>query len=42
METVVTTFYVDGNKFVLSRRFQSASIVQFFEERDEKSLPAKY
>ncbi len=46
---VTRTLCVDGYKFVLSERADvvlngtsvSMSMVQFFEERDGKSLPAK-
>ena len=42
----VNTFCIDGYKFVMSKGgggkyASSRSMVQFFEERDGKSLPAK-
>ncbi len=37
----VSTICVDGYKFVTSEDLEATSIVQFFEERDGKSLPAK-
>ena len=40
--TYVSTLCVDGYKFVLSISTKNGrSFVQFFEERDGKSLPAK-
>ena len=42
---VIYTFCIDGYKFVLVRGNldgpESSSIVQFYEERDGKALPAK-
>ena len=42
-EYFVSTICVDGYKFVVTRPGSTASIsmVQFFEERNEKSVPAK-
>ena len=36
-----TTICVDSHKFVIFRDGVGISMVQFFEERDGKSLPAK-
>ena len=40
---LMQTFCIDGYKFAMTKSAssQSRSIVQFFEERDGKSLPAK-
>lgn len=42
---VIQTFCIDGYKFVLARGNldgqESPSIVQFYEEKDGKALPAK-
>jgi hypothetical protein len=38
---MVSTICVDGYKFVISPGFKGKSMVQFFEERNEKSVPAK-
>jgi len=42
---IVSTLCIDGYKFVMSKGggvgFGSRSMVQFFETRDGKSLPAK-
>ena len=39
--TGVSTICVDGYKFVAVRGTNAVSMVQFFEERDGKSLPVK-
>ena len=38
---VLTTFCIDGYKFVLLHSKFGNVMIQFFEERDGKSLPAK-
>ena len=39
--TGINTICVDGYKFVAVRGTNAVSMVQFFEERDGKSLPVK-
>ena len=39
--TNVATACIDGYKFVITRAYQTVSTVQFYEERDGKSLPAE-
>ena len=41
METNVATACIDGYKFVIARGVRAVGTVQFYEERDGKSLPAK-
>jgi len=38
---ISATFCIDGYKFVMFTGHAGKSMVQFFEERDGKSLPAK-
>ena len=40
---LMSTFCIDGYKYAMSKssRSESRSLVQFYEERDGKSLPAK-
>ena len=41
METNVATTCIDGYKFVIVRGVRAVSIVQVYEVRDGKSIPAK-